>query len=306
MQRAVLKRRATVAIVTAVVVLTQQLSETTAANVLAIEPLPARSHWNFMRAVLRVMAADGGHNVTVYTPFATSAAEGGCPDVCGRRHRGDGAGVAGCGYAEVPLQLDDLPDKVSLDVATAVANFASERQFIEVAVNKSRTACKQIDRMAAAGRFAAVRYDLAVVELVSSECTSRVSGVLGDVPLVYLFPSPMASWVEAKVLGTSPGPSYAARLFARHAALDTFARRLDNAYGWSVTEALQWFYELDADASGYRKPAVTFVNSDRTVEEPVPTLPNMIRIGGVHLPPPEPVPPVSDVEKYPLRVNPSK
>jgi len=263
---------------------------TTAVNVLAIEPLPARSHWNFMRAGLRALAAGGGHNVTVYTPFARGPSE--TAGVCG-------GGGGGCGYTEVPLRLG-VPDKTSLDVRTAVADFGDERRFMSVAVDKSRTACDRIDRMAAAGRFDAGRYGLVVVELVSSECTSRVSAALGDAPLVYVFPSPMASWVEAKALGTRPGPSYAARLFARYAAPDTFARRLDNAYGWTVTETLQWFYERGLGGETRdRKPAVTFVNSDRTVEMSVPGPPNMVRVGGVHLQPPSgAIPSVSRVVRF--------
>lgn len=46
----------------------------TGANVLAVKPLPAMSHWTFMRAVLLEMAAVS-HNLTVYIPFARSSGE---------------------------------------------------------------------------------------------------------------------------------------------------------------------------------------------------------------------------------------
>lgn len=277
---------AAAAVVCAAFVVLCAVSAPTAAavNVLAIEPLPARSHWTFMRAVVRAMAT-GGHNVTVYTPFASSSVA--TAGVCN-------GGPVGCGYAEIPLRLG-VPDKVALDVRTAVADFADQWRFVAIAVDKSRTACDRLDRMAATGHFAGVRYDMVVVELVSSECTSRVSGALGDVPLVYVFPSPMASWVEAKALGTSPGPSYAARLFARYAVPDTLARRLENVYGWTVMAALQWLHERGDDQSAYRKPAVTFVNTDPVVEKPVPAAQNMIGVGGVHLLPLEPISPVSHV-----------
>jgi len=256
----------------------------TAVNVLAIEPLPARSHWTFMRAVLMAMATGGrGHNVTAYTPFASSSVV--TAGVCN-------GGPIGCGYVEIPLQLD-VPDKFALDVRTAVADFADQWRFMGIAVDKSRTACRRLDWMAEAGHFSNVRYDVVVVELVSSECLSRVSSALDGVPLVYVFPSPIASWVEAKALGTSPGPSYASRLFARYAMPDTLARRLENAYGWTVMAALQWFHERADDQAGYRKPSVMFVNTDPTVEKPVPVVQNMIGVGGVHLPPTEPIPSVS-------------
>lgn len=283
-------KRGRAAVVVAVVAAAALCSTATAANVLAVEPLPARSHWYFMRAVLRALATSGGHNVTAYTPFATSPTGG--------RQQDDCAGVVGCGYTELPLPLD-IPHKVSLDVRTAVADFGDVWTFMGIAVNKSRSACDLIDRLTATGHFSrGVRYDLVVVELVSSQCTSRVSRALG-VPLVYVFPSPMASWMEAKALGTRPVPSYAARLFARYAVPDTFAERLENVYGWVVTEALQWYHDGgddDADyGTGYQKPAVTFVNSDPSVEKSVPAPGNMIHIGGIHLPPPESLPSVSSV-----------
>lgn len=283
----VLKRRVSATVVTVVAVLIvvfcSAVPRATAVNVLAIEPLPARSHWYFMRAVLQALATGGDHNVTVYTPFASSSAVVG---VC------NNGGSAGCGYVEVPLQLG-VPNKLSLDVRTAIADFGEAWRFLSIAVDKSRTACDHIDRMATDGHFTGGRYDLVIVELVSSECMSRVSAALGDVPLVYVFPSPMASWVESKAMGTRPSPSYAARLFAPYAAPDTFARRLENTYGWVVTDALQWFYERDADETRNRKPAMMFVNSDRTVEKSVPIPQNMIPVGGVHLSAPQPIPSVS-------------
>jgi len=272
-------RPATVVAVVAFALPSLLCPATTAVNVLAIEPLPARSHWYFMRAVLRALATGGGgHNVTVYTPFASPSVAAG---VCGT-----GGPPAGCGYTELPLRLD-VPPKMSLDVRTAVADFGDERRFMGVAVDKCRTACDRIDRMVAAGHFAAGRYDLVVVELVSSECASRVTAALGNhPPLVYVFPSPMASWMEAKTLGTRPSPSYAARLFARYAVPGTFTTRLENAYGWTVTETLQWFYDGGGDDIRNRKPAVMFVNSDWTVERSVPAPENMIHVGGIHLQPP--------------------
>lgn len=283
--RRVMKLCATTTLVT-FAVLCAVTPSLTAVNVLAIEPLPARSHWTFMRAVLMAMATGGsGHNVTAYTPFASSSVV--TSSVCN-------GGPIGCGYVEIPLRLD-VPDKVALDVRTAIADFADQWRFVGIAVDKSLKACAQIDRMAAAGHFSGVRYDVVVVELVSSECTSRVSGVLGELPLVYVFPSPIASWVEAKALGTSPGPSYASRLFARYATPDTLPKRLENAYGWTVMAALQWFHERGDDQTGYRKSSVTFVNTDLTVEKPVPIVQNMIGVGGVHLPPPESIPSVSNV-----------
>lgn len=288
----VLKRRVFATAVAVVAVLTvifcSAVPRATAVNVLAIEPLPARSHWYFMRAVLQVLAAGGEHNVTVYTPFASPSV---ADDVC------KNGGSTGCGYVEMPLQLG-VPDKLSLDVRTAIADFGEAWRFMSIAVDKSRTACDRIDQMAADGHFSGGRYDLVIVELVSSECMSRVSAALDDVPLVYVFPSPMASWVESKAMGTRPSPSYAARLFASYAAPDTFTRRLENTYGWIIMESLQWFYERDADETRYRKPTMMFVNSDRIVEKSVPISQNMIPVGGVHLSPPQTISSVSHYFHY--------
>lgn len=46
-----------------------------AANILAVETIPGKSHWNVMRSVLRALT-ERGHTVTVFTPFVDGDRDG--------------------------------------------------------------------------------------------------------------------------------------------------------------------------------------------------------------------------------------
>ncbi|XP_050432599.1 UDP-glycosyltransferase UGT5-like isoform X3 [Adelges cooleyi] len=237
-----------------------------AANVLAVQPLAARSHWTFMRAVLQTMV-DSGHNVTVYTPFHSTGADN---------------FPSGVGYTEVPLKLA-MPELLGLDVLTSVRDFSDVWRFVPVGVWSSRSACDIIAGLSLTGQ-----YDLFVVELISSECVSYLSRVL-DVPLLYTFPSPMGSWMDDQVFGTNTNPSNTARLLARYGVPRTFAERLDNVHGQAVALALHWLYEQTVEHE-HRKPSVMFTNSDWTVEKHEPAPVNLIRVGGLHLSTPKRLP----------------
>lgn len=54
--------------VLAVFVAVAFLQPTTGYRILAVQPIAAKSHWNFMSAVLRSLSG-AGHPVTVFTPF---------------------------------------------------------------------------------------------------------------------------------------------------------------------------------------------------------------------------------------------
>ncbi|XP_050538851.1 UDP-glycosyltransferase UGT5-like [Daktulosphaira vitifoliae] len=241
------------------------------ANILAVEPLPVLSHWKFMRTLLLNLVKNGGHNVTVFTPFASSSFN-------------DNAN-----YTEIDLRLN-IPLLRDIDFKTDIINLIDVWQYIPM-VTKANNAlvCTEIDKLPLTSK-----YDLFLVELISSECVSHLSRVL-DLPLVYISPTPMGSWMDDQVLGTFTHPSYIARLFARYRSPTSFSERIDNIYNQALIRLLYWLYEPAVDNV---KPSIIFVNSHEIVEKHYPRPNNVILVGGINLPISGTLPLVSKYVKF--------
>lgn len=252
------------------------------ARVLAFSGVAGKSHWNFMRGVLRAMV-DGGHRVTVYTQFP-----------------GRGA-AAVINYTELDTFAEYSVHMVPLDVnaTEAVPLFANPSLLFPFMVNGSRLSCDIADRLLADRR--GDEFDAFVTEPLSSECVSHAARRLG-VPLIYTVPSPVPSWIEASVFGHPANPAYVPHLFSAHSAVaGTFFRRLSNAATYLNTAYVHYRATRAAAALDGRyydrvppvKPALVFVNTHYVTEPANPAPANRIDVGGIHLAGPEPLPAVS-------------
>lgn len=257
------------------------------ANVLAIESVAAKSHWNFMRGVLRALA-DRGHRVTVYTPFPDS--------------RDAATVVANSNYTEVNTSEYYNKDTVALniDITLATQVFCQPSILVPMMANGSRFTCDQTNRVLSDLLPDSGAYDVFITEPLSCECASHAVRRLGDnVPLVYTVPMPLLPWMEATVLGRYVNPAYESHIIAKYIVPDTFYRRLHSValhlyttyafYRYILTEAPDRPY----DHAPPIKPSLMFVNTHFITESAKPTPANRINVGGIHLAAPAPLPPVS-------------
>lgn len=255
-------------------------------RVLAVETIAGKSHWNFMRAVLRALT-DAGHTVTVFTPFLDGDRDN---------------------YTEVDTSAA-FRMKLDVDLSEVMDKFVEPSSILPLIVTISRSLCDAIfedDRMKEAMRPPADRgddgYDVVFVEPVASECVSHAATVLG-LPLVFVIPSPMISYYERSFLGHVPNPAVVSHMMADHAVPRTFVQRFRNtvllAYSVFVVRYTEWSLKRDDAPKPYDtlapvRPSAVFVNSHYATEASRPVPPNFVHVGGLHLEKPKSLPTVRE------------
>ncbi|XP_025203094.1 UDP-glucuronosyltransferase 2C1-like [Melanaphis sacchari] len=249
-----------------------------AANILAIQPLPGKSHWNVMRAVLRAFT-DRGHNVTVFTPFIDGDRDG---------------------YTEVDIS-EQIKPVLGIDANYMIKNFGSMHNGMPHMLKHTRLNCDMIyghRRMVDILERSGTReFDLVVTEPLVSECVAYVATVL-CVPMIYVVPFPVVTYLERSLTGHIINPATVGHIMSRHGTPKTFAERLGNVVVTVHCSILMWYTEWQQrwahlrpyDTVDLIKPSVIFINSYFITESARPLTPEVVQIGGIHLAPPEPLP----------------
>lgn len=256
------------------------LPRTDGIRILAVESIAGKSHWNFMRAVLRALT-DNGHTVTAFTPF---------PD--GDREN----------YTEVDLS-GVFPMKLDMDVKDILEQFADVTSILPLSVAVSRMLCDSIyghERMREilrGGDADRGRYDVVIIEPLGSECVAYAATKLG-LPMIYAIPSPMITHHERAFLGHVPNPAVVSHFYADCAFPATFVQRFTNAVLSAYAMFTVMYNErllVNSEPKPYDlvqpvRPSAVFVNSHFITEMPRPLPPNVFEIGGVHLERPKRIP----------------
>lgn len=254
------------------------------ARILAVQTVAARSHWNFMSAVLRALT-DAGHHVTAFTSLSDGSREN---------------------YTEVNTS-DTVLRLQENDVLPMLHAAGSAFAFVRVVTGLNRLFCDMVYRNPRLGDVmhgvnhtrTASQFDVILVEPFGLDCMSYLADVL-DAPIIYVVPSPMITFAERSFTGHTSNPACVSHLLARHAVPVTFTQRLANVV-LSAFSALAVSCHIAAarvtdprpyDFSPPVSPSVIFQNSHYATEasRPVPT--NVIDVGGIHLRPAKSLPKV--------------
>lgn len=248
------------------------------ARVLVLAPYGAKSHWNFMRGILRALT-DHGHHVTAFTPF---------PD--GDREN----------YTEIDLSKD-VKIMVELGIGMVETTYKKYADMIRFIYSSSRNTCKTLyGHQAVKNVMSSSNYDVLFVEIRMSECFSYLAAQL-NVPLVYVTPPPLISYIERSILGHYPNPAVVSHTVAEYAVPKTFVQRIENAFLLAYTSVLfryQFWSTNLADPQPFDliepvKPSLLFSNAHYITDAARPLPPNVVQVGGIHLGPPKPIPDVS-------------
>ncbi|XP_050433225.1 UDP-glucosyltransferase 2-like isoform X6 [Adelges cooleyi] len=242
-------------------------------RILALESVAGKSHWNFVRAVLRALT-DRGHEVTVFTPF---------PD-------GDRAN-----YTEVDLS-NTVPIKLSMDFDFLVSNYGDPIKLIPQMVFIGKMLCDSIyihDRMKhimdTAGQ--GMHFDAVLAEPLGTDCVNALASKLG-LPIIYLVPSPTLTYMERSFTGHVSNPAYVAHLFSYYGSPSkSFVQRFLNTVLYVYAAAQMQFDEIvhrarfpnPYDHLKPINPSIIFQNTHHVTEPPRPFPSNLVQIGGIHL-----------------------
>lgn len=255
------------------------------ARVLAFQSVAAKSHWYFMRGVLRALV-DAGHHVKVYTPFPAS------------RDRNETAAAAG-NYIEVDTRAEYELTAVDMDATVVSQQLSRTSTLIPFLTDSSRYICDLVDKLLPDSDGGGA-FDLFITEPLSDECASYATRRLG-VPLIYTIPAPPMPWIETGVFGHYANPSYVQHMLYAYTVHDSFYRRLCNVALHIQSSYLHYRTTAAAAAVENRpydrvppiKPSMVFVNTHYITEHARPVPADRMNVGGIHLKKPEPLPAVS-------------
>ncbi|CAH1709870.1 UDP-glucosyltransferase 2 [Aphis gossypii] len=245
-----------------------------AANILAVETVPGRSHWNFMSAVLRALT-DRGHSVVAFTSYPSqqspTSGHGNYTEVDTsavlRRHAGERASRVLSDYSRLSY------------IVPSVVRWS--REFCDAVYDM-----EQVRALMVNGTDTAARFDLLVTEPLGSECVAHLAAAVG-LPMVYVVPTPMITYMQPSIVGHSANPAYVPHLLYG-SAVRAFRHRLANTAVYAYGRLVRWYAELTArrrpyDVGAPAKPSVVFVNSHHVTEPTMLLPPNVVHVGGIHL-----------------------
>lgn len=250
-------------------------------HILAISTIGGRSHWNFMEGIIRALT-EHGHQVTVLTPFPNGDREN---------------------YTEIDVSNETF-SMLRLDIDLVKKHLTSYFDLIHYVNNYSRKNCKILHKnnfIKSILTDTKSNFDVIFIELMASECVSYLSAKL-DIPLIYVTPPPLISYVERSVLGHYPNPAVVSHVLADHSIPRTLIERFTNTILlFSTTFWLQyksWLSKI-VDKESFDliepvKPSIIFSNAHFITDAPRPIPPSVIQVGGIHLSPPKKIPDVSN------------
>ncbi|KAL5244414.1 hypothetical protein ACI65C_011824 [Semiaphis heraclei] len=234
------------------------------ANILAIETIAGKSHWNFFSSVLRSLT-DKGHNVTVFTPVTE-----------GNRDN----------YTEIDTS-DDLPKKRNIGLADMMKVFSDPIKIVWFGPGIARSYCDIIhgnerlkEILEGLGH---TDFDVILIEPVWLDCMSYVATKL-NLPIIYLVPQSMITFLEYTYLGHIPNPASVSNFMVDYGVPKTFVQRFANtallSYSlltFSYTEFLLKYREPKPyDVPKPVQPSAMFVNSHYITEASRPYFSNFV------------------------------
>lgn len=247
-------------------------------RILALSPIAGRSHWNFMRGILRALT-DHGHQVTVFTSILDGNREN---------------------YTEIDLSKEIEP-LVGLNMSDVNNILVGHIHLINFVHSYSRSTCESFYKNDVIKDSITARnsnYDVVLIEFMASECVSYLSAKL-NLPLIYVTPPPLISYTEHLILGHYSNPAFVSHVLADYAIPRTFYERFTNTLLLVYTSCLLRYkslFEINQqpfDLVKPIKPSIVFSNAHYITDSPRPLPPSVISVGGIHLSQPKRIPEVS-------------
>lgn len=251
-----------------------------AANILAVEMVGGKSHWNFMTGALRALV-DAGHSVTVFTPFPE-------PAVGGYTVVDVSDGFTVIRDANVTVLMELFNGRGGIVPLVDLAPFAAMSR-INCDLVYGNEAMRETLRL---GHRSG--YDAVIVEPFMSHCASHAAHVL-RVPLIYIIPVPVVGIMLSDYTGHRSNPALVSNVMAENGVPKTFAQRFVNTVQVVYYSIVKDYMDLKLryteprpyDSSPTVLPSLVFVNSHFALDAPSPVPTDVVNVGGLHLKPPK-------------------
>lgn len=256
-------------------------------RVLAVEPVPAKSNWYFMSAVIQSLT-EAGHVVTAYTPFQNGNREN---------------------YTEVDIMPPGVQALTDLDVIDVISNYSDPFSLLHELIEGDRIYCDMVyshplldELMRNATTTGGTKeFDVIIMDSYGYSCMSYLPYKLG-LPIIYVIASPMITQAERDITGHLTNPAIVPHMLNGRAILNTFYHRFCNTMMFMHSIFVTGYHAKIArltdpkfyDSSPIVSASLIFQNSHYATEKSSPVVPNLIYVGGIHIKPTKAIPKVSE------------
>ena len=265
------------------------LQATSGARILGVFPHVAKSHFVMAEQLMLGLAARG-HEVVVLSNFPQKKA---IPN-----------------YTDISL-VGSMPAFISAVPLDVIATGRIHTTQILVA-HLGVTGCENTLSMPIVQKLIKSNetFDLVINEAFNTDCYAAFAHKF-KVPLVSISATPLLPWCYERI-GTPDNPAYVPNLLLGHSDKMTFMERLVNTFVYILT---YWEYHFWFDmpsqaivrkyfgestpplAELAKKTSLILVNRHFTINQPIPNVPGIIEVGGIHVQVPKKVPQVSVATK---------
>jgi glucuronosyltransferase len=269
------------------------LAYSSGAKILGVFPHIAKSHFLMSEALMKGLAARG-HEVVVISPFP---------------------------------QKTPVPNYTDISLVGTMPSFVSTVPLDDIAPGSVYSIVKLLSDIGVTGCEKTLshppvlklinseqKFDLVITELFNTDCYVGFAYKF-QVPFISISTTPLMPF-GCERFGNPGNPAYIANLFLGHSDRMSFTERLVNTVYWKIInwEYHYWFdmpsqliarkyfgQNLPPLADIVRNTSLVLVNRHFTLNQPVPNVPAVIEVGGLHVEIPKKLPEVSEKCRGKLR-----
>ncbi|XP_054286486.1 UDP-glucosyltransferase 2-like [Macrosteles quadrilineatus] len=247
------------------------------ARILALVPMPMRSHWIVMEPLFQELASRG-HQLTVFSPFPQKKPITNYTDV---------------DFSQI---LPPLTSQFSVDMIKERLPdpWASTYFFYDV----HETTCRKVLKLPEFQGLlkAKGQYDLLITEIFGTDCYAYFARLL-DIPMVSITTSIAMPWAADR-FGLPDNPSYIPNYLVNFSPQMSFGERIHNTLTLSYAKLMHSFvYARESqvwaeESLGMKLPplgdvvantSLYLINSFHILSLSRPFPPNVVEIGGIHI-----------------------
>nr|XP_022913479.1 UDP-glucuronosyltransferase 2A3-like [Onthophagus taurus] len=248
------------------------------ANILALFPIPCRSHFAIYQPLLEKLA-ERGHQIDVLTHFPRNIPLNGYTDYSIRREDE---------FYSFDIDIEMVKSLSLLDILNII-NFNAGATICYNAQNKTATQNLMKSKK---------EYDLIITEIFFSDCSLGFATMF-NVPIIVMTSSVSMPWAS-DIAGLPDNPSYIPHYFSPYSQDMTFLEKLMNTVTLQLIKMWHTYYPSEEankfiqETFGRNSPhiedirkniSLVMVNSHFSLQQSRPLPPNFIEIGGIHLKP---------------------